>query len=81
MRKKRFRCHKRNKGTVARLINSRVGQLGTFYMTYRGNSEWNAKIFRGTIRAGRSNYFVIQDPTTKQLFILFYRNLDYFTLG
>ncbi len=77
---KRKYCLDSKKGSIAGFINSKAGKTGTFYMTYKNNSEWNAKIFRGVIKAGRREYFVIQDPTTKQIFVLSYSNLDYFTL-
>lgn len=79
MSKRKYQCRGSSKGSLAGLINSKIGRVGTFYMTYRNNSEWNAKIFRGKVKAGRKNYFVIQDPLTKKLYVLFYRNLDYIT--
>ncbi|GIP15722.1 hypothetical protein J40TS1_13640 [Paenibacillus montaniterrae] len=64
---------------IENILRLNRGKVGTFYMTYENNSQWNAKIFRGRIEAAGRDHIVISDPATNQRFLLLMLNLDYVT--
>nr|WP_051287284.1 spore coat protein GerQ [Paenibacillus taiwanensis] len=64
---------------VENILRLNLGKVGTFYMTYENNSEWNAKIFRGVVEAAGRDHIIISDPMTGQRIILLMVNLDYVT--
>ncbi|MFF2479673.1 spore coat protein GerQ [Paenibacillus sp. NPDC058071] len=66
-------------GGLTKYLNRKIGVMATFYMTYRDNKEWNAKIFRGNIVSASNGLVVLSDPATGMQYILRYRNLDYIT--
>ncbi|MBO9606920.1 MAG: spore coat protein GerQ [Paenibacillaceae bacterium] len=64
---------------VENILRLNLGKVGTFYMTYENNSEWNAKIFKGRIEAAGRDHIIISDPATGKRFLLLMLNLDYVT--
>lgn len=56
-----------------------LGKVGTFYMTFENNTEWNAKIFKGVVEAAGRDHIIISDPTTGRRYLLLMLNLDYVT--
>lgn len=64
---------------VENILRLNLGKVGTFYMTYENNSEWNAKVFRGVIEAAGRDHIIISDPKTGMRFLLLMVNLDYVT--
>jgi len=64
---------------VENILRLNLGKVGTFYMTYENNCEWNAKIFRGAIEAAGRDHIIISDTTTGQRILLLMVNLDYVT--
>ncbi|OAJ76272.1 spore coat protein GerQ [Brevibacillus sp. SKDU10] len=64
---------------VENILRFNRGKIGTFYMTYENNSEWNAKIFRGVIETAGRDHIIISDPQTGMRFLLLTLNLDYVT--
>lgn len=64
---------------VENILRLNRGKVGTFYMTYENNREWNAKIFKGTILAAGRDHIIIADPTTGMRYLLLTLNLDYVT--
>jgi spore germination protein Q len=64
---------------VENILRLNRGKMGTFYMTYENNREWNAKIFRGIIEAAGRDHIIISDPSTGMRFLLLTLNLDYVT--
>ncbi|WP_235886114.1 spore coat protein GerQ [Paenibacillus cymbidii] len=64
---------------VENILRLNLGKVGTFYMTYENNSEWNAKIFKGRIEAAGRDHIVLSDPATGKRFLLLMLNLDYVT--
>ena len=48
---------------IENILRLNRGKLGTFYMTYDSNSEWNARIFKGIIEAAGRDHIVISDQT------------------
>ncbi|WP_375163055.1 spore coat protein GerQ [Paenibacillus sp. SC116] len=66
---------------VENILRLNLGKVGTFYMTYENNSEWNAKIFRGVLEAAGRDHIIISDPATGQRTLLLMVNLDYATFN
>lgn len=64
---------------IENILRLNLGKVGTFYMTYENNSEWNAKIFKGVLEAAGRDHIIISDPQTGVRTILLMVNLDYAT--
>jgi len=64
---------------IENILRLNLGKVGTFYMTYENNSEWNAKVFRGRVEAAGRDHIIISDPQTGVRTILLMVNLDYAT--
>jgi spore germination protein Q len=64
---------------VENILRLNRGKMGTFYMTYENNREWNAKVFKGVVEAAGRDHIIISDPTTGMRFLLLTLNLDYVT--
>nr|WP_238996522.1 spore coat protein GerQ [Paenibacillus pinistramenti] len=64
---------------IENILRLNLGKIGTFYMTYENNSQWNAKIFKGVLEAAGRDHIIISDPATGQRVILLMVNLDYAT--
>ena len=64
---------------IENIFRLNLGKIGTFYMTYENNSEWNAKVFKGVLEAAGRDHIIISDPATGQRIILLMVNLDYAT--
>nr|WP_246021701.1 spore coat protein GerQ [Paenibacillus zeisoli] len=64
---------------IENILRLNLGKVGTFYMTYENNREWNAKIFKGVVEAAGRDHIIISDPNTGMRTILLMVNLDYAT--
>ncbi|WP_126429736.1 spore coat protein GerQ [Brevibacillus marinus] len=64
---------------VENILRLNRGKMATVYMTFENNSEWNAKVFRGTIEAAGRDHLIISDPETGERHLLLMVNLDYIT--
>lgn len=64
---------------IENILRLNLGKIGTFYMTYENNSEWNAKIFKGRVEAAGRDHIIISDPATGKRYVLLMVNLDYIT--
>ncbi|WP_410768670.1 spore coat protein GerQ [Fontibacillus sp. BL9] len=64
---------------IENILRLNLGKVGTFYMTYENNSQWNAKIFKGVLEAAGRDHIIISDPNTGVRTILLMVNLDYAT--
>ncbi|MCM3702678.1 spore coat protein GerQ [Paenibacillus macerans] len=64
---------------IENILRLNLGKVGTFYMTYENNREWNAKIFKGILEAAGRDHIIISDPNTGQRIVLLMVNLDYAT--
>ncbi|WP_420818524.1 spore coat protein GerQ [Paenibacillus paeoniae] len=64
---------------VENILRLNRGKIGTFYMTYENNREWNAKIFKGRIEAAGRDHIIISDSNTGMRYLLLMLNLDYVT--
>ncbi|QGR00003.1 spore coat protein GerQ [Paenibacillus psychroresistens] len=64
---------------IENILRFNLGKVGTFYMTYENNSQWNAKIFKGKIEAAGRDHIIISDAKTGMRYLLLMVNLDYVT--
>lgn len=64
---------------IENILRMNLGKIGTFYMTYEGNPEWTARIFKGRVEAAGRDHIIISDPDTGRRFLLLMVNLDYVT--
>jgi len=64
---------------IENILRLNRGKVGTFYMTYENNSEWNAKIFQGIILAAGRDHIVVSNPQSGERYLLLMINLDYVT--
>jgi spore germination protein Q len=64
---------------IENILRLNLGKVGTFYMTYENNTQWNAKIFRGKIEAAGRDHIIISDIKTGMRYLLLMVNLDYVT--
>jgi spore germination protein Q len=64
---------------IENILRLNLGKLATVYMTFENNSEWNAKVFKGTIEAAGRDHLILRDPQTNTRYLLQMVNLDYIT--
>ncbi|GAC42755.1 spore coat protein GerQ [Paenibacillus popilliae] len=64
---------------IENIFRLNLGKVGTFYMTYENNSQWNAKVFRGVLEAAGRDHIIISDPNTGQRVVMLMVNFDYAT--
>lgn len=64
---------------IENILRLNRGKVGTFYMTFENNVEWNAKIFRGVIEEAGRDHIIISDPQNGKYYLLLMLNLDYVT--
>jgi spore germination protein Q len=64
---------------IENILRFNLGKVGTFYMTYENNTQWNAKIFKGKIEAAGRDHIIISDAKTGIRYLLLMVNLDYAT--
>ncbi|MGG6311136.1 spore coat protein GerQ [Paenibacillus macerans] len=64
---------------IENIFRLNLGKVGTFYMTYENNSEWNAKVFKGVLEAAGRDHIIISDPATGVRTVMLMVNFDYAT--
>ncbi|MGP0584893.1 spore coat protein GerQ [Paenibacillus timonensis] len=64
---------------IENIFRLNLGKIGTFYMTYENNSEWNAKVFKGVLEAAGRDHIIISDPVTGVRTVMLMVNFDYAT--
>jgi spore germination protein Q len=62
---------------IENILRFNRGKIGTFYMTFENNNQWNAKVFRGRIETAGRDHIIISDPKTGKRYLLLMINLDY----
>lgn len=62
---------------IENILRLNRGRVGTFYLTYENNVEWNAKIFRGVVEEAGRDHIIISDPQAGKYYLLLMINLDY----
>jgi spore germination protein Q len=62
---------------IENILRYNRGKIGTFYMTFENNTQWNAKVFRGRVETAGRDHIIISDPQTGKRYILLMVNLDF----
>lgn len=72
---------------IENILRLNRGKLATVYMTFDGNREWNAKVFKGIVEAAGRDHLILSDPETGYRYLLpmvffsyavFEEELDYY---
>lgn len=64
---------------IENILRLNLGKVGTFYMTYENNNQWNAKIFKGIVDEAGRDHIILRDPQSEKQYLLLMVNLDYVT--
>ncbi|MGX6445467.1 spore coat protein GerQ [Neobacillus sp. K501] len=64
---------------IENILRLNKGKMVTVYATYEGNSEWNAKVFKGIIEAAGRDHLILSDPQTGQRTLITMVSFDYAT--
>ncbi|CDO05105.1 Spore coat protein GerQ [Oceanobacillus picturae] len=64
---------------IENILRLNRGKQATVYMTFEGNSQWNAKVFRGVIEAAGRDHIILSDPQSGKRYLLLMVYLDYVT--
>ncbi|RXI96616.1 spore coat protein GerQ [Anaerobacillus alkaliphilus] len=62
---------------IENILRFNRGKVGTFYFTYRGNNEWNARVYRGRVETAGRDHIIISDPASGKRYLLMMANLDW----
>jgi spore germination protein Q len=64
---------------IENILRLNKGKLVTVYATFEGNSQWNAKVFKGIIEAAGRDHVILSDPQTGMRYLIPMVPIDYFT--
>ena len=64
---------------IENIMRLNRGKVGTFYMTFEYNDQWNAKVFKGVVEEAGRDHIIISDPQSQTHYLLLMVNLDYVT--
>lgn len=64
---------------IENILRLNKGKLVTVYATFEGNSQWNAKAFKGIIEAAGRDHVILSDPQTGMRFLIPMVAVDYIT--
>jgi spore germination protein Q len=64
---------------IENILRLNKGKMVTVYATYEGNSQWNAKVFKGIIEAAGRDHLILSDPQTGQRTLITMVSFDYAT--
>ncbi|WP_193754438.1 spore coat protein GerQ [Shouchella tritolerans] len=64
---------------IENILRLNRGKFVTVHQTFEGNSEWNARVFRGRIEEAGRDHIVLGNPETGEHYLLLMVNLDFVT--
>ncbi|MCM2535693.1 spore coat protein GerQ [Neobacillus pocheonensis] len=64
---------------IENILRLNKGKLVTVYATFEGNSQWNAKTFKGIIEAAGRDHVILSDPQTGMRYLIPMVAVDYIT--
>jgi len=67
----------REESFIENILRFNKGKVGTFYFTYQGNNEWNARIYQGRVETAGRDHIIISDVSTGKRYLLLMSNLDW----
>lgn len=62
---------------IENILRFNRGKVGTFYMTFENNSQWNARVFKGRVETAGRDHIILSDPQTGKRYVLLMINLDW----
>lgn len=62
---------------IENILRLNRGKIVDVYMTFENNTEWNAKVFRGSIEAAGRDHIILKDPESERRYLLLMVYLDY----
>ncbi|MDQ6595228.1 spore coat protein GerQ [Bacillus salipaludis] len=66
---------------IENILRLNKGKLVTVYATFEGNSQWNAKTFKGIIEAAGRDHVILSDPQSGARFLIPMVAVDYITFS
>ncbi len=64
---------------IENILRLNRGKFVTVHQTFEGNSEWNARVFRGRIEEAGRDHIILGNPETGEHYLLLMVNLDFVT--
>ncbi|MDQ1143503.1 spore germination protein Q [Bacillus sp. SORGH_AS 510] len=64
---------------IENILRLNKGKLATVFATFEGNSQWNAKEFKGIIEAAGRDHVILSDPQVGTRFLIPMVAVDYIT--
>lgn len=59
------------------LLNSQIGNVASFYMSFPDSVEWRDRIFTGTIKSAARDFFFIYNEEEREWYILWAVYVNY----
>jgi spore germination protein Q len=66
---------------IENILRLNKGKLVTVYATFEGNSQWNAKTFKGIIEAAGRDHVILSDPQSGTRYLIPMVAVDYITFS
>ncbi|WP_042354414.1 spore coat protein GerQ [Bacillus rubiinfantis] len=66
---------------IENILRLNKGKLVTVFATFEGNSQWNAKEFKGIIEAAGRDHVILSDPQTGTRYLIPMVAVDYITFS
>lgn len=66
---------------IENILRLNKGKLVTVFATFEGNSQWNAKEFRGIIEAAGRDHVILSDPQKGTRYLIPMVAVDYITFS
>ncbi|MFK9091608.1 spore coat protein GerQ [Bacillus salipaludis] len=66
---------------IENILRLNKGKLVTVFATFEGNSQWNAKEFKGIIEAAGRDHVILSDPQAGTRFLIPMVAVDYITFS
>jgi len=63
---------------IENILRFNKGKVGTFYLTFPDNREWNAKVVTGVLEAAGKDHIIVSEASGKR-YLLLMIYLDYVT--
>lgn len=64
---------------IENILRLNLGKTASVYCTFEGNTEWNAKVFTGTVEAAGRDHVIIKDAGSETRFLIPMIFVNYFT--
>lgn len=64
---------------IENILRLNKGKLVTVFATFEGNTQWNAKAFKGIIEAAGRDHVILSDPQTGMRYLIPMVAVDYIT--